>query len=234
MQRRDASTVAYRSPRDSRNISHRSCTQVLSTRITCLTRLFLLPKLPPPLPRCLLVPCRVSASVIHLLSLTVDRFRLLTGSEQTDVRVLRALQDECIEWQRPVAVRSGWDVWCEWKGNLLVFSTGCDELDAVLAGGVMTDEITELVGESSSGKHNQLQDTLSASLSHTLPDLSVCAVLSTGVFVLRYSYSLALTLLAVFRQESGVFDVGHQRVRHHRRLRAVHRHVSVLLSRALQ
>ena len=100
--------------------------------------------------------------MVHLLSLTPDRFRSLTASEQTDARVLRALHDECIEWQHPVVVRSGWDVWCEWKGNLLVFSTGCDELDTILAGGVMTDEVKELVGASSSGtprdSHSTHQD----------------------------------------------------------------------------
>ena len=98
---------------------------------------------------CSPLPC--PTSVVHLLSLTAERFHALTLGEQTDVRVLRALHDECLEWQHPVCVRSGWDVWCEWKDNLLVFSTGCDEIDSILAGGVMTDEVTELVGASSSG-----------------------------------------------------------------------------------
>ena len=123
-------------------------------------------------------------SVVHLLSLTPERFRILTAAEQTDVRVLRALHDECIEWQHPVVVRSGWDMWCEWKSNLLVFSTGCEGLDSILAGGVMTDEVTELVGASSSGNQPSLAqnvDTLSskavlppASSPHFPAVVSVC------------------------------------------------------------
>ena len=121
-------------------------------------------------------------SVVHLLSLTSDRFRALTGAEQTDARVLRALHDECIEWQHPVVLRSGWDVWCEWKGNLLVFSTGCDELDTVLAGGVMTDEVTELIGPSSSGK-TQLCLMLAT---------NVCATTAASVLYIDTSQSFSV------------------------------------------
>ena len=134
MQWRAVSVMAFHSHSDNRNSFHRRFTQVASH----IRRLLLLSTSLPFLSLLILVvllsAVLLSLSVIHLLSVTPDRFRVLTGSEQTDVRVLRALHDECLEWQHPVVIRSGWDVWCEWKENLLVFSTGCEELDTILAG----------------------------------------------------------------------------------------------------
>ena len=69
-------------------------------------------------------------SVEELLSLSEERFKLLTQIAGTDVRVLREVHTHCVDTAFPLQLRSCWDVWRDDTDQRLVLTTGCAEYAA--------------------------------------------------------------------------------------------------------
>ena len=84
-----------------------------------------------------------------VLDLNLDHPASYAGGLPLEAR--RILEEAMVHHLAPVP-RSGTDLYAHAATDVRVLPTGCDSLDALMGGGFREGQLTELAGESASGK----------------------------------------------------------------------------------
>ncbi|XP_070181033.1 DNA repair protein XRCC3-like isoform X2 [Littorina saxatilis] len=90
-----------------------------------------------------------STAVLNLSGAELER---LTGLTSSDITQLKDAVSEAVLGTGTITALEIWRRQCSEETRVPRLSTGCDQLDKALRGGLLTKGITEIVGESASGK----------------------------------------------------------------------------------